>query len=110
MVEIINDMNMENDINFYKEELSRQNEINRLVIKASRRCVRDLGHALNDIPSDCIFRESYVERYKMWMETFWDTADYRDSLHATIDCLELDVSKLEKLCRDNGIEPYGVPF
>lgn len=87
----------------------RQAEINRLVIRAGRRCYRDMRHMYDDLPEHS--QEHYKHRIDMWQEVFWDSSGYRDSLHLTIHNLEMDNAKLEKQLRDNGITPdTDLPF
>ena len=91
--------------------LRSQQEINRLITKAARRCVRDYKHALDEIPDDNLTKQVYEHRYQMWKETFWDTAQYRDDLHIEIALLKSRITELEQQLRDNGIKPgTDMPF
>jgi hypothetical protein len=40
----------------------------------------------------------------MWLETFWDSGQYRDELHRTIDGLEDRIVRLRELLSEHGIE------
>lgn len=75
-------------------DVTRQAEINRLITRAGRRLTRDFRHAIEDIQKEHKYN-FYKEKHKMWQEVFWDTSNYRDSLHQTIDLLETQVSILE---------------
>lgn len=88
-------------------------EINRLLVKAGRRCAYDLAHAASSIRTDEPFVGSltagqfYHDRSKMWEDVFNpadDGKNYRDRLHMEIWNLEMKVERLEKLCKEHGIE------
>ncbi len=92
-------------------DVRRQAEINRLVTRAARRCVRDFSHALDDIPDEHPFKQDYRERVRMWKEVFWDCVNYRDQLHQEIMMLEMKVERLEKRLKEGGYDPENdIPF
>ena len=92
-------------------DVYRQAEINRLVTRAARRCVRDFSHAIDHIPEGDPSKEIYRQRVGMWKDAFWDCAAYRDGMHHEIRGLESKVEKLEKQLRAAGIQPETeLPF
>lgn len=92
-----------------------QRELLELVVKAGRRCAYDLWHAAYQFP-DRINRELYGSRAGMWLGIFNPAnglKDYRHQLHRDIATLEMEIRRLQKLCRDHGIDPEnpnGMPF
>lgn len=84
-------------------------ELYRLTLRAGRRVTRDLRHAADSIPDEAI-RQQYLARWEMWRSTFLDTEKYRDELHLQISHLEARVKRLEKMLRDNDIDPDDIPF
>lgn len=87
----------------------RQAQINKLVTKAARRCVRDFGHAIAAIP-DPTEAEIFNQRHRYWCEIFWDTSQYRDSVHHHMDHQEREIARLTKLLDDNKIDHTALPF
>lgn len=73
----------------------RQNDINRLVTRGARRCVRDFKHALDSIPDTSPEKKIFRKRVEFWEETFWDTHEYRDDLYRTLDMLQCENKSLE---------------
>lgn len=72
----------------------RQAQINRLMVRAARRCTRDLKHAVGEIENPERARR-YRTKVEMWIETFWDCSQYRDQLHQELDQLESERDKLK---------------
>lgn len=106
-------------------------EINRLLIKAGRRCAYDLKHAAGSIFYSCPREawetqgnrakedyEIYERRAHMWLDIFNPADDgkqYRDRLHHTIDDAERKLEIAIELLKTNGIEipetiDSGIPF
>lgn len=85
-------------------DVAQQAELNRLLMRAARRCTRDLAHAIDHIPEEDSAKPLYTERLRAWQAIFWDAEQYRDRLHATIDELEMEVERLRRLLREKGIE------
>lgn len=100
--------------NLRKAPHSELRQLNELVIKSARRCAYDLRHAasyiamtepVSGLPPEC---EIFHERARYWLSVF-NPADGGKNYHSTlgneISKLELEVERLEKLCRDNNIDP-----
>ena len=93
-------------------------EINRLLVKAGRRCAYDLRHAADELSAsganDCAAR--YYDRASDWLSVFNpadDGKNYRDELHEEIGSLVAEIKRLKQLCRDNDIDPTNpkkLPF
>lgn len=96
-------------------------QLNELIIKSARRCAYDLSHAASTIstlgPGD-IPEEYHVfrERADYWKSVF-NPADggknYRSSLGNEIMELEAEVTRLQRLCKENNINyenPNRIPF
>lgn len=90
-------------------DTQRQAQINRLVTKAARRCVRDLRHAIDAI-RDPAEAEIFNRRYSTWVEIFWDTGHYRDQFYQMFDTQEDEIKRLTKLLDDNKIDHTSLPF
>jgi hypothetical protein len=113
-------------IEWYRNRKIRNNltvadyrEINRLLIKAGRRCAYDLKHAAGDLgmcqmkferlgvsPPHPDQHRFFSERAYHWQSIFNPADDgksYRDQLHMTIWSLESQVEKYEKLLEEKGI-------
>lgn len=92
-------------------DAKRQAELNRLTVRAARRCARDFAHAVDHIPEHDPSKDLYRQRVQLWKSTFWDCAAYRDELHRTIWELESKVATLEQQCTELGVTPNTrVPF
>jgi len=106
-------------------------EINRLLIKAGRRCAYDLKHAAGSIfyacPRDKWANEKsrakddyeiYQRRSSMWLDIFNPADDgkhYRDRLHHSIDDAERKLEIAIELLKANNIAipesiDSGIPF
>lgn len=80
-----------------------------ILLKSARRCAYDLRHAgsnLSCYPDDGL-RPDYYDMAHGWLRIFAPDGikNYRLDLHQEIFRLESQVKTLEKLCRDNGIDP-----
>lgn len=71
----------------------RMAQVNRLIVKSSRRCARDLRHAASEISNQKIAK-IYYDRFAVWSDVFWDHVQYRDNIYNTVDRLESDNAKL----------------
>lgn len=81
-------------------------ELNRLLIKAGRRCAYDLAHASAG-QRRVEEGELFHQRSQMWLGIFDagdDGKNYRDRLHHTIDHLESKVENYRKFLSDKNID------
>lgn len=87
-------------------------ELNRLVVKAARRCAYDLGHAASEIKNS-EYSTMFHDRHHMWLKVF-NPADggknYRDELHYKIDSLENRIEKFMKLCDEKGVDYSSITY
>lgn len=100
--------------NLRRDTAAELRQLNELMVKSARRCAYDLRHAASylsmtgengKIPPEC---EIFHERSRHWLSVF-NPADggknYRSKLINDIEELHDEVDRLEKLCRDNNIDP-----
>lgn len=100
--------------NLRRSTVTELRQLNELMVKSARRCAYDLRHAASylsmsspdgKLPPEC---EIFHERSRYWLSVF-NPADggknYRTQLGNEIDKLQDEVERLEKLCRDNNINP-----
>lgn len=115
-------------VHFTRRTNEEYREINRLIMKAGRRCAYDLKHAaqamgylsqrLKDagLADDwrCAEYERYSQRASMWQGIFNpgdDGKNYRDRLHHTIRDLENQIEKYQELLAKHGIPNHReIPF
>lgn len=95
-------------------------ETHDLVIRSARRCAYDLAHALDLVTLDKWNQDivaSLRAKQRLWIGIFasGNTAkDYRSELHQALRKSELEIERLRKLLKDNGIEDLAdrdrIPF
>ena len=81
-------------------------ELNRVIIRAARRCAYDLGHAAGEI-KDPDTQKIFWDRHYMWLNVFNPVnggKDYRDELHRRISFLEHRVDAFIKLCENSKVD------
>lgn len=86
-----------------------------LSIKAGRRCMHDLSHAVDHIEHKET-RLIYQQRVDLWHSIFYaddGVKNYRHKLHHEIDRLQRDNARLRALCISAGVDPAdpeSLPF
>lgn len=101
LIKSIRDGLKEIDVKMADERLEELQECYEIVLKTARRAVRDLRHAIDQIPADNEFREMITLRYQNFKTIFDDVADYRIKMHMEMNRMECENKSLhEMLHRD----------
>jgi hypothetical protein len=91
-----------------------------LLLKAARRCSYDMSHCSSELDM-ALSRTNekaiidFHERSRMWLGLFNPDGgkDYRHRLHHDINNLDLEISRLKRLCDEHKInheDPDRIPF